>query len=405
MLLYDLPVLFRTILLCVVFLLLWLTMMFLAETVYQRMYKGFSVFFILIVAVNYIFFQMCLEEKYKIRFWAVAVYIVGMVLFNIFIIRKGIRYRQEKITVISIKQGLDAMEEGICFYTENGLPQFVNKAMNSVSITLTGGTINDASAFWKRLRVKDVIGGCRVIFNSDDMVIIKTPDKVCAFSNRAMEAGTELKEMIMVDISSEYRTFEELMAKNEALELQQERLKEYNRNVTAATIEKELLNAKIHIHDELGEILLAAKRYIKTGDGDRATITELWMRNLSLLGAEKKDEARDEYEEIQRAAADIGMKISVDGVLPDDKKAKTVTASALHECLTNTFRHAGGDTVFVKVEDGETGKILTFTNNGTVPEGAIEERGGLKHLRKIAEDAGISMKIDTDNGFRLVLSL
>ena len=404
MLLYDIPVLHRTILLCIVFLILWVTMMQLAEVVYQRMYRGFGVFFLPMVVVNYIFFQLCLDERYNIRLWTVLVYIAVMIVFDIIILRILLRYRHENFTVISVKQGLDAMEEGICFYTENGLPQFVNKAMNDMSVKLTGGTINDASAFWTKLRKREVSGECRIISSTEEMVIVKTPKNVCAFSNRNMEVGDELKEMVMVDITSEYRTFEELLAKTESLELRQARLKEYNRNVTTATIEKELLNAKVHIHDELGEILLAAKRYVKTGDGNRQTLTDFWMKNLKLLGVERKQEEQDEYKEIYKAASDIGMKIVIDGKLPEEKTAKTVTASALHECLTNTFRHAGGDTVYVKSE-AEDGKfVLIFTNNGNPPEGPVEEHGGLKSLRKVAEDAGFEMSIDTKEGFVLKLT-
>ena len=437
----DLPTMARTFLLCLEFLILWLTMMLLAESVYQRMYRGFSVFFFLIVIVNYIFFQLCLDEEYRMDLLAVIAYIAAMILFDIFIIRKGIKYRQENFTVISVKQGLDAMEEGICFYTENGLPQFTNKYMNDVSLAISGRTIEDASRFWNDLQKGDIDQKCRIITSIDDMVIVKTPEKVCAISNR--DIGGELKEMVMVDITSEYGTFEELLGKYESLEQQQERLKEYNKNVTQATIERELLNAKIHIHDELGEreILLAAKRFIQNkdreekaakeirniktseaetngapgrGDIDRRTVTELWLKNLSLLGVEREQTEEDEYAEIYRAASDIGMKIEVTGELPQEGKAKSVTASAMHECLTNTFRHAGGDTIYVEsvkvIENTETGKnssgyILTFTNNGKPPEGDIEERGGLKSLRKMAEDAGFDMKIETAGGFKLILDL
>ena len=162
-LLYDLPALLRTIMLCLVFLILWLTMMLLAESVYQRMYRGFSVFFFLIVIVNYIFFELCLDEKYRMNIWVVTAYIAAMILFDIFIIRKGIKYRQENFTVISVKQGLDAMEEGICFYTENGLPQFTNKYMNDVSLAISGRTIVDASGFWKDLRDGNIKPDCKII--------------------------------------------------------------------------------------------------------------------------------------------------------------------------------------------------------------------------------------------------
>jgi len=325
-----------------------------------------------------------------------------MILFDVIILYKGNRYRRENFTVISIKQGLDAMSEGICFYTIDGLPQFVNKSMSDISIELTGGTINDAVVFWNRITGGNLAPGCEVLLQEDGLVIAKTGTKVCAFSNRDMEAGEELKEMVMVDITSEYETFRELAAKKEALELQQTRLREYNRSVTKATIEKELLDAKVKIHDGLGEILLAAKRYIKVGDIDRKMVTGLWLRNLKLLSAENKTaDERDEYEEIYKAASDIGMKIEIKGGLPMEKEAKEVIALALHECLTNTFRHAGGDTVYVEVRRTGLGRIVTFTNNGNPPEDRVVERGGLKSLRKAAEDAGFTMILEQENRFVL----
>ena len=82
-LLYDITVLYRTIILCAVFLILWITMMLLAEVVYQRMYRGFGVFFLPMVVVNYIFFQLCLDEKYKLKLWVVMVYIFVMIVLKI----------------------------------------------------------------------------------------------------------------------------------------------------------------------------------------------------------------------------------------------------------------------------------------------------------------------------------
>ena len=98
-LLYDIPVLYRTILLCLVFLILWVTMMQLAEVVYQRMYRGFGVFFLPMVIVNYIFFQLCLDEKYNIKLWAVLVYIAVMILFDTIILRI-IKVKDDKILFI-----------------------------------------------------------------------------------------------------------------------------------------------------------------------------------------------------------------------------------------------------------------------------------------------------------------
>ena len=118
----DLPTMARTFLLCLEFLILWLTMMLLAESVYQRMYRGFSVFFFLIVIVNYIFFQLCLDEEYRMDLWAVIAYIAAMILFDIFIIRKGNnKYKShmlQKYRIIKILTKLGFLvRQGILLYS------------------------------------------------------------------------------------------------------------------------------------------------------------------------------------------------------------------------------------------------------------------------------------------------
>ena len=54
-------------------------------------------------------------------------------------------------------------------------------------------------------------------------------------------------------------------------------------DIKQLTIKKEILAAKINVHDRLGENLIAARRYLATGEGDIGTIQELWFDNLDFL--------------------------------------------------------------------------------------------------------------------------
>ena len=57
-----------------------------------------------------------------------------------------------------------------------------------------------------------------------------------------------------------------------------------------------------------------------------------------------------------------------------------------------------------KDEDGET-IMAVFTNNGDPPEGGIIEKGGLKSLRELTEQAGGSMIIQTKPAFMISIQL
>ena len=79
--------------------------------------------------------------------------------------------------------------------------------------------------------------------------------------------------------------------------------------------------------------------------------------------------------------------------------------SAVHECLTNTVKHAGGDRLWLTLRSD--GSILTaeLTNNGAPPQGSIRETGGLLNLRRTVENAGGNMTTETAPRFLLRVEL
>lgn len=58
---------------------------------------------------------------------------------------------------------------------------------------------------------------------------------------------------------------------------------QYGETVAEVTQEKELLAAKIRVHDRLGQCLLAAKRCILTPVTEEAAVLELWRQNVALI--------------------------------------------------------------------------------------------------------------------------
>jgi len=180
-------------------------------------------------------------------------------------------------------------------------------------------------------------------------------------------------------------------------------IREYNFTVKG----EEVLNAKVKIHDELGANLLAIKRYILNGGTaeERIAIENILHRNLQYLKNETSAKEKDEYAVILDTAAKLDMKIKVVGDLTEAEPQRYVIVTGIHECLTNTIRHARGDELTVILE--EDGEFLTavFTNNGKAPKDEIKERGGLALLRALTEESGGTMQILSKPAFELIIKL
>ena len=120
---------------------------------------------------------------------------------------------------------------------------------------------------------------------------------------------------------------------------------------------------------------------------------------------DRKTTEQDEYELMIGTAKRLGLTVSVTGMLPQTEPHKHILATAIHECGTNTLRHAHGDRLTIRVTEDETHIAAEFTNNGEPPTGEITERGGLLFLRALIEQANGEMTLTSLPTFTLRLKL
>ena len=182
------------------------------------------------------------------------------------------------------------------------------------------------------------------------------------------------------------------------------RLRKYGETVTEVTKERETLAARVKVHDGMGSLILKTKRALSQEKCDKEALIREWNGIVSLIYAPETED--DKYAEVERTAESLGVKIFYTGVRPPKgSDAEKILVNAVFECITNTARHADGDELSITVSDD--GEFLTarFSNNGRPPQAAIVEGGGLSSLRRMAEMAGESMRIESSPRFLLTIMI
>ena len=175
----------------------------------------------------------------------------------------------------------------------------------------------------------------------------------------------------------------------------------------ALTAEREILNARVQVHDALGNSLLSIRRFLVNGgtEAEKKELTDRLALGVLFLKNDRPAAERDEYELMLETAAQLGVRVSVTGALPQSAPSKHILATAIHECFTNTLRHAHGDELRVEItQDGDFIEAV-FTNNGEQPQGEITEKGGLVSLRALTEQAGGTMTIRFAPAYAVVIRL
>ena len=328
---------------------------------------------------------------------------------------------RDVITTRSIKESIDLLPDGVCFSTDRGMPILMNSRMRQLCTEFTGEGLMDTEKFWRDLRNGNVRKGIRPL-KQREAAFIDTNGQVWDFRrSRLSYGGEKVTEISAVNITTQYHLHKELVERYERLNDVNSRLHHFSEEVEKVTREKEILAAKIKLHDEIGRSLLILRSYLtetpeksiqtetpeksaQTEKRDRSRLLPLWQYIVtSMQEGTILKEREDSLLLLKKEAADFNVDIFLEGLLPANPSVRNVIFAAVRECVGNTAKHARGDRLFITIHDTEENTEVFITNNGNAPGGSIHETGGLKNLRKMVEERGGSMQIKSSPVFVLHL--
>lgn len=307
-----------------------------------------------------------------------------------------------RLTPQSLEDGLNSMPDGVAFVSSKGVPLLVNSTMQRLFRESMGSPYFDIRDFEYSMQNQTLIVGCSADIHGKGYYLHLSDGSVWDIQKSLMMIdGRKVWELLAYDVTERYRKSLELEERNVHLEEVNRSIRNYTREMNAIIREEEVLAAKIRIHDDVGRALLALKSYLIRG-GDREDLIEMWQFTAGLLSGENTpDDSADPIGALKEAADAVGVKLILNGDIP--RKLRKLIAIAIHECLTNTVKHADGSELTVDITDEDGIVTVVFTNDGKPPEGEISESGGLKSLRSTVEQFRGEMEIASEPRFMLTI--
>ncbi|NLC72936.1 MAG: hypothetical protein GX684_04085, partial [Ruminococcaceae bacterium] len=159
----------------------------------------------------------------------------------------------------AVKESMDNLPEGVCFSKKDGTPLLVNRSMHRLSHALTGKTIYNIKVLEKNIMEKTLLPDA-VVIRTRPSVVIRIKDEV--WNLRRIE-HKHVDETLAHNIREQWILIEEIKSKNDKLEQINEGLRAYQKKVNEYIREKEILNAKIQVHDDIGRSLIAFRSYLQ----------------------------------------------------------------------------------------------------------------------------------------------
>ena len=329
--------------------------------------------------------------------------LIAVLVAELYVFRAEWTFLKNTITRSSIKEGVDKISSGLCFYQQGGRVILANQRINELCFRIAGKDLQNAQKFWDLLKNGEPAPGVERLQKGTQPVFRLEDGTVWTFS---CEEISGIFQLSAADTTEIYAVTETLREKNKELEALNLRLRKYGENVDELTRAKERLETKSRIHSELGQALLASRRYLAGGSDEEEIPLEQWRGSIAMLRKEAQQRSNEKpLEMLKRISASTGISTQITGALPDSEDVQRMFVEAAAEALTNAISHARAKTLYMTLTETELSYSASFRNDGTRPDGEITEGGGLGSLRKKLEREGGSMEIISRPDFELLVTL
>ncbi len=332
-----------------------------------------------------------------------VLYYIFILILEWVVYKKVSTIKKSQIGKNSIKESMDNLPDGICFSKLDGTPLLVNRQMQEISYDVFGKRLVNDVICARNIRENRFNPATKVL--QWDPLIFESNGKV--WQIKIIYHGL-VKETLAYNMTLEWALYEEIKRISEANRRLNAELKAYQEKIGEYTRQKENLQAKIVIHDRLGQSLIYFRRYLEKQDKtpkDRIRLETLWKESLVLF--DEKYEAPKEptsWDKLISTAKAIGVEVIAEGVLPDGVQDRRLLVDFVHEAMNNAIRHGRAKKIWITLKDDGPIFRCRITNDGLAPQGPIEEKGGLKNMRQRLAYYGGELSVNTDEGFQLDLS-
>lgn len=339
-------------------------------------------------------------------FWIVTIIFGTYVICSILIVAYR---RTHTVDRNSIKEAMDTLPVGICFFNVKGMVKLCNLEMYRLFRTLAQSDLQSLQELHAAIAECDASTG--VIRLSGDEPVYLFPDgKAWLFTETEVTAADSRRytEAVFYDVTELYEKKRELEAQTVKLKELGKNIRRLSENVVAMTREEEMLSFKTDLHDRMGAGLIAARKVLTQNRSSSETdeLIRQWKRSVELFRQDNgAPYERGDLPDLLRDAAAISVNIIIDGELPPNGEARNVLINAMRECLTNCARHANGTEMTAEIAKRGKNYTLTITNNGTPPSKTIVLGGGLSNLKRRVDYFGGAMEIESQPRFLLRVTI
>lgn len=303
-----------------------------------------------------------------------------------------------------IKEAIDNLPSGICFFDSNEILVLCNHKMDLLVQAFSRQDLQILSDLHNMLNAPKA--GVEILQEGNRLFALDGIVWKFTITDILLENDEKYTQVVATDVTELYQKQNELRADTEKQKEISEQLSEIQANVVELAREEETLRLRMSIHDDIGQSVVMSKRLLQTNQLVDNLNMSLWKDAINILHRDTVHlQMKGSLEKFMRDAEALGIKVIFHGDTPENEMEKEILISAMRECMTNTVRHAGGNEIQVTVKNGKNEFQIVITNNGEAPKKRIVEGSGLSALHTLVVSERGTMLTQSEPVFQLQIML
>lgn len=309
-----------------------------------------------------------------------------------------------------IRNAINTYPDGICFAEMGGRPILVNRTMGAVCFEMTGHTVINAEEMWQELQCYAIPKEEHSLDTEDALLCRMRKGTIWQFQRKMIHLNDiTIVQYEASDITELYTYRNRLAENNLQVSKLHERQRELLKNIVQNNLDKELLSAKMRIHDDFGRLLIMTKNVLNDPkeivEPKLFTAWENVIADMENATVDVDEKEVSPQKELVQVADLIGCQVEFQGKQPRERKALLLLYAAIREALTNAVKHAGADKLSIHLTETEKEYHAIIISNGKSIDEPIRERGGLTNLRRRLEQEGATLSYQYKDSLELVLTI
>ena len=322
--------------------------------------------------------------------------IAGMMVISITLASFFVHWKEKHITPMSVKDSIDMLHAGLCYWEDGGRIILSNKKMDEICLSISGEMLLNGDKFYKSIESE----------------CIPMPDGTIKyfFHNLVEFEDKQIHELIAADVTELYKKNQLLEQETISLQKMNESLRRYNQNIEETVRKQEILDAKVYIHDEMNRLMLVTTAMTETSipEENFCSVMTLWRNNAVLLGNEAEKNREDvDISEVDKLAELLGINVIWAGVSLREipKTYREILVMSVREAIANAVKHAEAKNIKIDMRKVDSGLTIVISNDGKKPSGKVNSGGGLSNIRRMVETHKGSLEVVVKEQFALNIKL